>query len=174
MISSAYRQEQQKLHENPDYGVASVSFAPIITQLINTLGVTEILDYGCGKARLAKSIKPNHEVTVNLYDPGVIEYSATPDSAQMVCCIDVLEHIEPEHLDAVLDDLQRCVEFFGVFSIHTGPAIKTLSDGRNAHLIQQPAKWWLPKLLSRFDLMSFSLVPNGFFVVVKRGADNLR
>ena len=168
MISEGYRKEQELLHENPNYGVASVEFAPMVTAFINKVGITEMLDYGAGKGRLAKSITPNHEVEVKHYDPARPEWAKTPDSSQLVCCLDVLEHIEPEHLDAVLDDLERCVEFFGFFSVHTGAAVKTLSDGRNAHLIQAPSSWWMPQIMKRFNLITFQLTENGFFVIVKK------
>lgn len=168
-ISETYREEQERLHENPNYGVASIGFAPIVSDLINKLGVTELLDYGAGKGNLAKHLSVDHEVEVKHYDPARPEWAKRPDSAQMVACIDVLEHIEPEYLDSVLDELQRCVEFFGFFTVHTGPAVKTLSDGRNAHLIQEPAAWWLPKIMQRFELIQFCAQPQGFFVVVKRG-----
>ena len=167
MISEAYRAEQEKLHQNPNYGVASVKYAPIVTNIINALNIREVLDYGAGKGRLAKSIEPDHEVTMHRYDPSIPEWSATPDSAEMVCCIDVLEHIEPEHLEEVLDDLHRCVECFGFFTIHCGPAVKTLSDGRNAHLIQEPPEWWLPRIISRWELIQYQVQPNGFYVLVR-------
>jgi 2-polyprenyl-3-methyl-5-hydroxy-6-metoxy-1,4-benzoquinol methylase len=169
MISEAYRKEQERLHENPNYGVASIGYAPIVSDLINKIGITELLDYGAGKGNLAKHLNVNHNVEVKHYDPGRPEWADTPDSAQMVACIDVLEHIEPEYLDAVLDELRRCVEFYGFFTVHTGPAIKVLSDGRNAHLIQEHPSWWLPKIMSRFELIQFVAQPNGFYVVVKRG-----
>ena len=171
MISAAYRQEQETLHKNPNYGVASIGFAPMVSNLINKIGITDMLDYGAGKGNLAKSITPDHEVTVHHYDPGVKIWSDAPDSAQFVTCIDVLEHIEPEHLDDVLDDLKRVTEFYGFFSIHTGPAVKVLSDGRNAHLIQEPPSWWLPKLMERFELLQFNTVEHGFYVLVRQNDD---
>jgi hypothetical protein len=84
----------------------------------------------------------------------------------MVACIDVLEHIEPACLEEVLDDLMRLTKAVGFFSVHTGPAIKTLSDGRNAHLIQQPPEWWLPKFIERFEVQTFQRVESGFYVIV--------
>jgi hypothetical protein len=67
-----------------------------------------------------------------------------------------------------LDDLKSLVERCGFFTVHIGPAIKTLPDGRNAHLIQQPADWWLPRLMSRFNLVVFQRMPQGFWVLVER------
>jgi hypothetical protein len=165
VISESYRKEQERLHLNPEYGVASVQYAPLVSQIINRLGVTELLDYGAGKGRLMKSIKSDHALKVQCYDPGVPAWADAPIPMQMCCCIDVLEHIEPEHLEAVLDDLKRVTGAVGFFTVHTGPAVKVLSDGRNAHLIQQPPEWWLPKFMGRFELQTFQVVPNGFYVI---------
>jgi hypothetical protein len=73
-----------------------------------------------------------------------------PRPADIVCCIDVIEHIEMEYLDAVLLDLKEITREVGFFSVHTGPAVKSLPDGRNAHLIQQPSSWWFPNLCQAF------------------------
>ena len=167
LITQEYQEEQKKLHENPEYGVASVSFAPMVTSLINTLKVTEMLDYGAGKGRLAQNITPDHKILIELYDPAIPDYSDKPEPREFVCCIDVLEHIEPDCLDSVLDDLKRVTKRFGFFTIHTGPAIKTLSDGRNAHLTQEDYTWWLPKLWSRFHIHQMTHTPSGFLVIVK-------
>ncbi|MEO8441386.1 MAG: hypothetical protein ABI547_02790, partial [Betaproteobacteria bacterium] len=91
-----------------------------------------------------------------------------PEPCGLVACIDVLEHIEPDLLDHVLDDLQRVVAGVGIFTVHIGAAQKVLPDGRNAHLIQQPAAWWLPKFFARFELLTFDRLPDGFWIVVDR------
>jgi hypothetical protein len=128
--------------------------------------ISHLLDYGCGKGRLFKNLKADHKMTLQAYDPGVSEYSSPPVSAEMVACIDVLEHIEPECLDEVLDDLERLTEVVGLFTVHCGPAVKVLPDGRNAHLIQQPPEWWLPKIMDRWELQSFNRDDHGFWVIV--------
>ena len=167
LFSESYQQQQQQLHEErPDYGVASVQFAPMVSDLINGNNVKELLDYGAGKGRLAQNLKVNHEVQRQMYDPGMPQYAKDPQPKEMVCCIDVLEHIEPEYLDNVLAHLQSLTNRIGFFTVHTGPAAKVLPDGRNAHLIQQPPRWWLPKFLDRFELHQFNKMQNGFFVVV--------
>ena len=169
LISEEYRAQQKHLHEQykGEYGTASISYAPIVTDLINKLRIHEVLDYGAGSGNLAKNLKPNHQVEVKHYEPARPEWAHEPDSAELVCCIDVLEHIEPELLDNVLDDLKSKTEMYGFFSVHTGPAVKILPDGRNAHLIQKPPSWWLPKIMDRWELISFQLQPNGFYVLVR-------
>ena len=169
LISEDYRRMQQTLHENPNYGVASVAYAPIVAQVMKAVSATELLDYGAGKGRLGMTLREQMQqpLTLHHYDPAIPEWSAPAAPCAFVACIDVLEHIEPHLIDNVLDDLQRVTAGIGVFTVHTGPAIKVLTDGRNAHLIQQPPAWWLPQLMSRFDLLQFSRMPQGFWVSVE-------
>ena len=167
LLTDSYKAQQQQLHENPAYGVSSLAYAPVVSMYCNRLGITSLLDYGAGKMRLFENLKVDHKMTLQAYDPGVPELSAAPIPCQMVACIDVLEHIEPECLDDVLDDLARVTLEIGIFSVCTVAAHKTLPDGRNAHLIQQPLEWWLPKFWGRFDLqMVQRMDENNFFVVV--------
>jgi hypothetical protein len=166
LISDNYRQQQETLHENPNYGVASVQYAPIVSEICNTLEVRHLLDYGCAKCRLFQALKVDHPMKLQAYDPAVPKYSARPVPAEMVACIDVLEHIEPEYLDNVLDDLARLTECVAFLTIHTGPAVKVLADGRNAHLTQQPMSWWLPKLWDRFDVQTVQVTGEHAFYVI--------
>jgi hypothetical protein len=172
LISEAYQELQQQLHENPDYGAASVGYAPLVARMLQQVGANALLDYGAGKGRLGEALRLRLQrlPVIHHYDPAIAHWSAAPEPCEFVACIDVLEHIEPELLDNVLDDLARVTLGVGLFTVHTGAAIKVLSDGRNAHLIQQPPKWWLPKLMARFELLTFSRVPMGFWVIVKRTA----
>lgn len=150
MISEEYKKLNKLLHElRPDYGANGHRYANIIKELANEYSITEILDYGCGKQTLKKSLS---NFIVIGYDPAIDELSNTPDPMDLVYCGDVLEHIEPDFLDNVLDDLKRVTKKVGFFVIHTGPATKCLPDGRNAHLIQQGIDWWKPKLEQRFTI----------------------
>jgi len=100
------------------------------------------------------------------YDPAFPHYGE-PRPADIVCCIDVLEHIELEYLDAVLLDLKEITRNLGFFSVHTGPAVKCLPDGRNAHLIQQPSSCWLPKLCQHFEVSHLQGLENGFWILAE-------
>jgi hypothetical protein len=173
LISEEYREMQRKLHENPEYGVASVGYAPIVASIASTIGAKELLDYGAGKGRLGAELREKFGLNLRLhhYDPAIAEWSAAPEPCPFVACIDVLEHVEPDLLDNVLDDLRRVTVGVGVFTVHTGAAFKHLPDGRNAHLIQRPPAWWLPKILERFELATFYRMPNGFWVGVERRSE---
>jgi len=182
LITEEYRELQRKLHENPNYGAASLAYAPIVAEVIKRLHAPElveaieILDYGAGKGHLGEALMQHIQtpLKVHHYDPAVPSWSKPPDPCSLVACIDVLEHIEPDLLDNVLDDLKRVTLQYGVFTVHTQAAMKSLPDGRNAHLIQQPPHWWLPKLTERFELVVFNRLPEGFWVLVERKASQVR
>lgn len=168
MISDAYRKLQEEMHQNPAYGVASIGYAPLVVEYLKQCDAREILDYGSGKCRLAgaleKLLPETFECVYYAYDPGIPHLSAAPEPREFVACIDVLEHVEPEHLDAVLDDLKRVMLRNAFVTVHTGPAIKTLPDGRNAHLIQRAPAFWLEKLSARFNLLASTGGAIGFWV----------
>ena len=171
-ISDGYLAMQQELHKNPNYGVASLGFAPVVLGLMQQTGVRSLSDYGAGKCNLHKALQERgfKDYEYFPYDPVFPEYGP-PKPAELVCCIDVLEHIEPDYLDTVLDDLQSITRKFGFFSVHTGPAAKVLADGRNAHIIQRPTSWWLPKLCERFEIVHLQRAPGAFWVVVEPTAN---
>jgi len=158
LISDSYRAAQTDLHRDPNYGVASLHWAPTVADLARQVKPRRLLDYGAGKGRLGGELKKLLEFPIELvqYDPAVAEFASPPPPCDLVACIDVLEHIEPDCLDAVLDDLRRVTSRVGIYTIATGPALKTLADGRNAHLIQQGPEWWMPKLFQRFRVRSFA------------------
>ena len=165
LITEEYRQMQADLHKDAHYGIASVSYAPIVDLVIAHNQIKELLDYGAGKCRLKDSL--TEYVKYYAYEPSNPELSETPEPRELVCCIDVLEHIEPDCLMDVLDDLQRLVIRFGLFTIHTGPAMKILPDGRNAHLTQEPWLWWQDKLEERFKIVRVLEMNQAIIVLVK-------
>jgi hypothetical protein len=165
-ISDEYRVEQQKLHKNPKYGVASLSFAPVVRSLLRLGNCTSLSDYGAGKCNLKKALglRGSSGVRYHPYDPAFPEYGS-PQPADLVTCIDVLEHIEPQSLDAVLSEISSISRRLAFLTVHTGPAKKQLSDGRNAHLIQESTSWWLGRMNPHFDILHVQQVRKGFFVI---------
>lgn len=153
VISPDYARLNAELHErNPQYGISGQKWAKVVRGLADWLGTCDILDYGCGKQTLAETLP---ELRVRGYDPALPELATTPEPADLVICTDVLEHIEPEWLDNVLDDLARVIRKVGFLTVSTQPALKTLADGRNAHLIVQPVAWWLAKLGQRLTIHEY-------------------
>lgn len=149
LISTEYKQLNAQLHQtNLLYGVGGGKHAKVVRELKEKLQADSILDYGCGKGRLAEELGfPIWE-----YDPAIPGKDIAPRSADLVVCTDVLEHIEPDKILPVLADLRRVTKKVGYFTIHTGPAQKTLPDGRNTHLIQQGRQWWKNRLKAFFTV----------------------
>jgi hypothetical protein len=54
VISEEYRQQQQELHKNPNYVVASLKFAPLVADIMRMLSLRSVSDYGAGKQNLLK------------------------------------------------------------------------------------------------------------------------
>ncbi len=151
LISDEYRALNQSLHDsNAGYGANGHRWARLVRHLVAQHGLADVLDYGCGKQTLKRALPG---LTVRGYDPAFPELAATPAPADLVVCGDVLEHVEPGSVDAVLDDLARCTKKLAFLVIATRPARKTLPDGRNAHLSQMPASRWLEKIVARFDVL---------------------
>lgn len=169
LISDAYRALNQQLHaEREDYGKGGHQWAKQVEAVAGMLNSTSILDYGAGKGSLAKALSG---LPVREYDPAVPGKDAPPSPADIVVCTDVLEHVEPESLNAVLDHLHQLANKVVVIALHTRAAGKTLPDGRNAHLSQHPPRWWIAELNNRWDIVQFQVVGAwAFFIGRKEGA----
>jgi uncharacterized Rossmann fold enzyme len=149
LISSEYRELNAQLHrENLAYGVGGAKHADTIAKMVENTKAKSVLDYGCGKGYLAKSLPyPIWE-----YDPAIPGKDETPRPADLVVCTDVLEHIEPDKLTLVLADLARCTKQVAYFTINTAAASKVLPNGKNTHLIQEKQEWWESKLGEFFKI----------------------
>jgi hypothetical protein len=156
LISESYRDLNSALHESNDSygaGVSTKKWYPAVTQFAHVIGAHAMLDYGSGKGAMGKAL--SHLMVVN-YDPSVEDFNETPDPTDLVVSLDVLEHIEPECIENVLDDIHRCARKGVFLTINMLPAEKTLADGRNAHILQRPIEWWLPRLMQRWQLINVS------------------
>lgn len=149
LITASYVEEQKLLHQSEAYGSRGFNWGYLIAGITIVEGVKSILDYGCGKGTLAKTLQ-NAGFDVRRYDPAISEFAAAPAKAQLVACVDVLEHIEPDCLDDVLDHLAALTKRILFVAISTRKAKRFLSDGRNSHIIIQDGEsWWRPKFEKR-------------------------
>ena len=139
----------RELHERePSYGMSGAKRAKAVLAIAGALKTQSILDYGCGKGTLAAALPfPIWE-----HDPAIPGKDKPPRPADLVVCTDVLEHVEEQDLDATIADVARCTRKLAYFLVHTGSAMKTLADGRNAHVTQRPPEWWVERLGKAFHL----------------------
>jgi hypothetical protein len=146
LISPEYLTEQERLHAQPEgYGGKGRKWAENVRQLCEDQGANVAFDYGCGQASLMLELEA-FGIHVHSFDPAVLEYATLrmDRTYPVVVCTDVLEHVEPEKLDAVLAILRDLLappgRLFLVVSIVETE--KRLSDGRQAHILLRPTEWW--------------------------------
>jgi len=161
LITREYRELNRKLHvERADYGTVGQRWASYVEGLIATEGHASVLDYGAGKMTLAKAL-PDRVITN--YDPCIACLDAEPEPHDLVVCTDVLEHIEPVHLNAVLRHMAAMTRRKLFFNVALTPSSKVLADGRNTHLIIKPADWWRARLKEHFRLVLWKEHGGGVF-----------
>lgn len=144
LISRAYCREQVLLHARPaGYGGKGGKWAAAAVALAEACRAQSLLDYGCGRGQLADCLRQaDVSFAIREYDPAIPGKDMLPEPADVVVCTDVLEHIEPEKLTAVLAHVKRLTRKAALLVVATRPSGKTLTDGRNAHLILESDDWW--------------------------------
>ncbi len=148
LITDWYVQEQKNLHRDPRYGAGSGRYGYLVAGIANIEVCLSILDYGCGKGELGKALRGSDIIDFNEYDPAIPGKDHSPHPADLVTCIDVIEHIEPDCLVDVLRHLRHLSNQFLFLDI----ALKFdkgrwLTDGRNSHQIVEEAPFWKRKFL---------------------------
>lgn len=140
LITPEYRELNRQLHNDmPNYGVSGFRYVEVVRTL-SQWGRLSVLDYGAGKCILSKSLGPAYHVTN--YDPCIEGIDTPPQPHDIVACTDVMEHVEPDCVDAVLKHIRSLARKTTFFVISVKPAQKTLADGRNAHISLHPFEWW--------------------------------
>ena len=144
LITKGYKNELAQMHKG-GFGDSAGKWKHCVNELLRVYDCKSILDYGCGQAVLRNHMPTG--IRYQGYDPaGNKALSKMPRSADLVIAIDVLEHIEPLLLTSVLVHINECIDKVALFVIAQRPATQILSDGRNAHLIQQGPEWWYEKI----------------------------
>lgn len=110
--------------------------------------IKSVLDFGAGQRTLGQRV--TRDVTTCAftwtdYDPGIPEIAVRErlaESYDLVVSSDVLEHVEPEYLDATLAEIRSLAKKAQYHHIACDPCGLILPDGRNAHLsIHSPEEW---------------------------------
>ena len=141
--SPEYTKQLEKLHSKKSFGTAKGA-PKILTDFLVDHPVSSILDFGCGKGTPLDTIKSD-TMDIYSYDP-ITHPIELPEKVDLVYSRDVLEHIEPEQIDTVLENLFTIGTKYQHHFIACHPSKKALSDGRNAHLIIEKPEWWKNKI----------------------------
>lgn len=158
LISKTYLKEVEYQHNTSEWGMAGLGHVPHIIDLANRIKAKNILDYGSGCGRTANELRKNN-FDVLEYEPGIEskrnnlnlinDYNFKTD---LIICTDVLEHIERKKLINVLNHLKSINCMYYYVTVGTGPANRILSNGSNAHLIQEDEHWWYNTLSKIFKI----------------------
>jgi Protein of unknown function DUF115 len=150
LITEQYRELNRKLHDSPEkFGTGSWRWSEMVRTIMDETESKTVLDYGCGKGNLKHAL--GDPEWLREYDPAIPGKDEEPVvGSDLVVCTDVLEHIEPELLDSVIDNIHVLAKRAVFLVISTKTAKKFLEDGRNAHLSLHDADWWKEKLSKKF------------------------
>lgn len=118
-----------------------------------------LVDFGCGTGRATQKLieagfdAMGVDIAANAVDTGIPFTQAclweTPFKAKWAYSCDVLEHIPPEHVDAVLSNMQteNCFLHVHLQEDKFGKIV-----GEKLHLTIQPHEWWLEKISKHWNI----------------------
>lgn len=159
-------QQYELLHQNnPNYGGGNPKRNKPIIKKYLLPECKRLLDFGCGKGRLIKSLQGEYDIAG--YDPAIPQFQKMPDLMfDAVVCFDVLEHwVDP--IDKDLENLASRASKQILLGIACRPASAVLPNGMNAHtMVMMPHQWYriLSKKLTKWEVRATEY-RNRFFIV---------
>ena len=173
-FTKEYAEMQKQMHEHyTKYGAGVPALLQTIfsmtSQLVKRHGSLTVLDYGSADGNVERGLTEKFWVPPGVsfvnYDPFIEGSSKDPDPANLVLCMDVMEHVEPQCTEAVLDHIQALTKNVVLFSICMIPAKKVLPDGRNAHINLRDAEYWMCQVRKRFIVSEFKATHDALLFV---------
>jgi hypothetical protein len=159
-ISNDYRYQNQECHkQDKGFGSNGRRWAPFLVEkvreLLNAYGSMKkarVLDYGCGQNLLYRELATNHQEIFEFmefvsYDPAIPKFMQEPRKYHHITmCTDVLEHVEPDKLDAVINHLFT-ITTKGIFiNVPFRLGNRLLPDGTPCHKTVKDAVWWMSRI----------------------------
>lgn len=163
----------EQMWDRPEYRMHSPGedIAQVFLKTAGPKQGSKVIDFGCGTGRgsLMLAVLGGLDVTMldfagNCLDEDIkpmletqkhtmrfVEQDLTKPievSAEYGYCTDVMEHIPPEDVDKVLDNVLRSAQHV-FFQIATTDDVCGQLIGQKLHLTVQPYEWWLKKFNDR-------------------------
>jgi len=148
LISDQHRSLYEQYFAELSFEAKPSRWQRTVEELARFTGSESILDYGCG---ITASLSKFSGLPIINYDPGVPEYAALPEPADLVVCLDVIEHVEPECVDAVIEHLFSLPKKALLLTISIQESSKLLPDGSPWHCFVRDKDWWRSKLKMRLS-----------------------
>jgi hypothetical protein len=167
-IEDKERNKYERMWSFPAYRGWSPGYeaAPIAYRTMKCEAGDSLIDMGCGTGRagdyfherglvvtlvdfVTTAVETNHLPFINacLWDlPRDL-------SATHTFCADVMEHIPPTHVEAVIDCIARATERTAFFQIATGRDSCGELIGEALHLTVEPDAFWRALLVQRFEMI---------------------
>lgn len=120
-----------------------LSLAPLVSQICNRLGVTQVLDFHCGDTPIMTALKVDHAMKIQCYDPNVKRFEASPLAAELV-------FYAPNHepVEAIIDEAELLTGVVCVFALET-----------------EESESWLVKLIEKFEVQTYQRINGGFYAI---------
>lgn len=153
MITKEYQEQLVIEHGDRKWGSSAIRFGgpDVLGLIMQRSYINSVLDFGCGKGLMGEFVKKHapHVRWVD-YDPGIAGKDTLPDEQfDLVISCDVLEHVEPEHIDDTIIQIADRTKFVLYNNIACAPANSTFGSGpyqgENIHLIIEEPSWWKKK-----------------------------
>lgn len=149
LISEYHREQYQKYYERHFAISRPHPWLPRIEELAEQIRAQTVLDYGSGPY---SPIACHTNLDVSEYDPGVPRLSRMPEPADLVVCLQALEHIESRCVDDVLAHIESLANKAVLIVVSDKHSSKTLPDGSPWHSFVMSQDWWRQKLLGYTEI----------------------
>lgn len=134
-------QVQQNTERNVSF---RSTLAPLVSQVCNRLGITQLLDFHCGNDPIMSMLRVDHKMRIQCYDPLVERFKASPLAAELVFYAPVNEPHE-----AIIDEAELLTGVVCIFALET-----------------EDCESWVPRLMEKFELQTYQRVDGGFYAIL--------
>lgn len=155
-------EEYRILHRSvTSYGSGGGFHLPTILSLIANHKAVSVLDYGCGKGSLVKSLREilnSDKIIIDGYDPATGWELQQGKQYDVVVSTDVFEHFHPDCVDQELRKISFLTRKVGFFVVSTRKAVYKLpTTQEQCHTVVENSEWWRRKIQSIFQPSKLSV-----------------